>query len=161
MGSFVSHLECSLTGETYPAREARGLSPAGGPLLVRYDLAAAGKALSRDTLDARPTDLWRWRELLPVRRTESIVSLGEIETPLIPIPMSGGANVLVKDGETTVIGGIYVRGGSTASAGLPILSKIPVLGFFFRNATELETKNELLIFVTPRILNRAAVAQNP
>ena len=70
-------------------------------------------------------------------------------------------NVLVKDGETTVIGGIYVRGASTAQAGLPILSKIPVLGFFFRNSAELETKNELLIFVTPRILNRSAVAQNP
>ena len=70
-------------------------------------------------------------------------------------------NVLVKDGETTVIGGIYVRGGANSQAGLPILSKIPVLGFFFRNSTELETKNELLIFVTPRILNRNAVAQNP
>jgi type IV pilus assembly protein PilQ len=54
-----------------------------------------------------------------------------------------------------------VRGGSQAQAGLPILSKIPVIGFFFRNSTELETKNELLIFVTPRILNRSAVAQNP
>ncbi len=70
-------------------------------------------------------------------------------------------NVLVKDGETTVIGGIYVRGGANSQSGLPILSKIPVLGFFFRNSTELETKNELLIFVTPRILNRSAVAQNP
>lgn len=70
-------------------------------------------------------------------------------------------NVLVKDGETTVLGGIYVRASSTNSSGLPILSKIPVLGFFFRNARELETKNELLVFVTPRILNRATVAQNP
>ena len=70
-------------------------------------------------------------------------------------------NVLVKDGETTVIGGIYVRGGSNSQSGLPILSKIPVLGFFFRSSSELETKNELLIFVTPRILNRNAVAQNP
>lgn len=70
-------------------------------------------------------------------------------------------NVLVKDGETTVIGGIYVRTGSSNQNGLPILSKIPVLGFFFRNYRELETKNELLIFITPRILNRAAVAQNP
>lgn len=70
-------------------------------------------------------------------------------------------NVLVKDGETTVIGGIYVRSGSTNMSGLPILSKIPVLGFFFRNNRELETKNELLIFITPRILNRATVAQNP
>jgi type IV pilus assembly protein PilQ len=70
-------------------------------------------------------------------------------------------NVLVKDGETTVIGGIYVRSGSSNQAGLPVLSKIPVLGFFFRNYRELETKNELLIFITPRILNRSAVAQNP
>jgi len=70
-------------------------------------------------------------------------------------------NVLVRDGETTVLGGIYVRASSTNSSGLPILSKIPVLGFFFRNARELETKNELLVFVTPRILNRATVAQNP
>jgi type IV pilus assembly protein PilQ len=69
-------------------------------------------------------------------------------------------NVLVKDGETTVIGGIYVRFGSSSEAGLPFLSKIPVLGFFFRNFRETENKNELLIFITPRILNRSAVAQN-
>ncbi len=70
-------------------------------------------------------------------------------------------NVLVKDGETTVIGGIYVRTGSWSQSGLPLLSKIPVLGFFFRNSRELDTKNELLIFITPRILNRQPVAQNP
>ncbi len=69
-------------------------------------------------------------------------------------------NVLVKDGDTTVIGGIYVRIGSTNQAGLPVLSKIPVLGFFFRNFRELETKSEMLIFITPRILNRQSVAQN-
>lgn len=69
-------------------------------------------------------------------------------------------NVLVKDGETTVIGGIYVRSGSSTESGLPILSKIPVLGFLFRNHRESETKNELLIFITPRILNRATVAQS-
>jgi type IV pilus assembly protein PilQ len=70
-------------------------------------------------------------------------------------------SVLVKDGDTTVIGGIYVRAGSNSSNGLPILSKIPVIGFFFRNSKEAEQKTELLIFVTPRILNRATVAQNP
>lgn len=69
-------------------------------------------------------------------------------------------NVLVKDGETTVIGGIYVRSGSSTQSGLPILSKIPVIGFFFRNHRESETKNEMLIFITPRILNRTSVAQS-
>ena len=93
--TFVTHLECSMTGEHYPADTLHNLSKVGRPLLVRYDLSAVGEALSRDTLSARDTDLWRWRELLPVRRAENIVSLGEIETPLIPVPKSGGERVLM------------------------------------------------------------------
>ncbi|MBX9899016.1 MAG: threonine synthase [Qipengyuania sp.] len=108
--TFVTHLECSLTGERYEADRLHGLSAAGKPLLVRYDLAAAGKALARDRLDARPTDLWRWRELLPVRRTASIVGLGESETPLIPIPASGAPNVLVKDEGRLPTGSFKARG---------------------------------------------------
>lgn len=108
--TFVTHLECSLTGETYEADQLHGLSAAGRPLLVRYDLDAAGAVLSRDALEARPTDLWRWRELLPVRRTASIVSLGEIETPLVPIPRAGGANVLVKDEGRLPTGSFKARG---------------------------------------------------
>ena len=108
--TFVTHLECSLTGEHYAADQLYNLSRAGRPLLVRYDLAAAGAVLSRDALDARPTDLWRWRELLPVRRTESIVSLGEIETPLVPITRSGGRNVLVKDEGRLPTGSFKARG---------------------------------------------------
>lgn len=108
--TFVTHLECSLTGETYAADQLHGLSAAGRPLLVRYDLAAAGAALFRDALSARTTDLWRWRELLPVRRTENIVSLGEIETPLVPIPRSGGTNVLVKDEGRLPTGSFKARG---------------------------------------------------
>ena len=108
--TFVTHLECSLTGERYEAGRLHGLSSAGRPLLVRYDLTAAGQALSRDTLEARPTDLWRWRELLPVRETANIVSLGEIETPLVPVPRSGGANVLVKDEGRLPTGSFKARG---------------------------------------------------
>ena len=108
--SFVTHLECSLTGERYEADRLHGLSAAGRPLLVRYDLPAAGSALSREDLAARPTDMWRWRELLPVRGTENIVSLGEIETPLIPVPKSGGTNVLVKDEGRLPTGSFKARG---------------------------------------------------
>jgi type IV pilus assembly protein PilQ len=69
--------------------------------------------------------------------------------------------VLVKDGDTTVIGGIYVRRGSTSMAGVPFLSKIPVLGFFFRSDRDQEARQELLIFITPRIINRQqAIGQN-
>jgi len=108
--SFVTHLECSLTGEHYAADTLHNLSRAGRPLLVRYDLDAVGKALSRDSLAARQTDLWRWRELLPVRRTDSIVSLGEIETPLVAIPRSGGRHVLVKDEGRLPTGSFKARG---------------------------------------------------
>ncbi|WP_426261332.1 threonine synthase [Sphingomonas sp. DC1100-1] len=109
--TFVTHLECSLTGERYEADQLHGLSRAGRPLLVRYDLDGVRAALAKDALIARPTDLWRWRELLPVRRTENIVSLGEIETPLIPLVKSGGGgNVLVKDEGRLPTGSFKARG---------------------------------------------------
>ena len=108
--TFVTHLECSLTGERYEADTLHNLSRAGRPLLVRYDLGAVGRALTKDVLAARDTDLWRWRELLPVRETRNVVSLGEIETPLVPIPRSGGANVLVKDEGRLPTGSFKARG---------------------------------------------------
>ncbi|KQT31227.1 threonine synthase [Sphingomonas sp. Leaf412] len=108
--TFVTHLECSLTGERYAADTLHNLSRAGRPLLVRYDLDALGRAVSRDDIASRATDLWRWRELLPVRHTRNVVSLGEIETPLVPIPGSGGANVLVKDEGRLPTGSFKARG---------------------------------------------------
>ena len=108
--TFVTHLECSMTGERYEADVLHGLSKAGFPLLVRYDLQAVGRAISRDQVAARETDLWRWRELLPVRRLDNVVSLGEIETPLVTLPRSGGANVIVKDEGRLPTGSFKARG---------------------------------------------------
>ena len=68
--------------------------------------------------------------------------------------------VLVKDGDTTVIGGIYVKRTSNSSASVPFFGRIPVLGWFFRNATDSESRTELLIFISPRIINRQTIAQN-
>jgi threonine synthase len=108
--TYVTHLECSATGEQYPADTLLQLSRAGKPLLVRYDLERMAREWTRDAAEARPADLWRWRELLPVRRADDIVSLGEIETPLIPIPRSGGAKVLVKDEGRLPTGSFKARG---------------------------------------------------
>ena len=109
--TFVTHLECSLTGERYEADRLHGLSRAGRPLLVRYDLAGVQASLSREALTARPTDLWRWRELLPVRRTDDIVSLGEIETPLVPLRRCvDGPDVWVKDEGRLPTGSFKARG---------------------------------------------------
>ncbi len=112
--TFVTHLECSETGEKYPADEVHNLSRAGKPLLVRYDLAGVKKALSRDTLASRPPDLWRYRELLPVRRVADIVSLGEAMTPVLPLPKLaaklGAGELLVKDEGRLPTGSFKARG---------------------------------------------------
>ncbi|CAN5720107.1 threonine synthase [soil metagenome] len=108
--TFVTHLECSMTGERYEADQLHGLSRVGRPLLVRYERDTLRAMIPRAMIAARPTDLWRWRELLPVRATKDVVSLGEIETPLVPIPRSGGPNVLVKDEGRLPTGSFKARG---------------------------------------------------
>jgi len=109
--TFVTHLECSLTGERYPADTLHGLSRAGKPLLVRYDLDAVRRALPRAALDARPQTLWRYRELLPVRHAENVVSLGEVVTPLIGLPrLAKQGELLVKDEGRLPTGSFKARG---------------------------------------------------
>lgn len=58
----------------------------------------------------------------------------------------------VRDGETAVIGGIYERSENDGESGLPGLRNIPLLGWLFKKSTKSDTKTELLIFITPRIL---------
>ena len=97
--TFVTHLERSYTGETYEADRIHGLSREGKPLLVRYDLAALGAGLDRETLSARSGGLWKYLELLPVRHEENIISLGEELTPLVDLPdfQAGSGRLMVKD----------------------------------------------------------------
>jgi type IV pilus assembly protein PilQ len=59
---------------------------------------------------------------------------------------------LVKDGQTLVIGGIYVISKSDRTSGVPFFNKIPLLGAAFRNVETRDQRNELLIFVTPRVV---------
>jgi threonine synthase len=112
--TFVTHLECAATGERYAADEVHNLSRAGKPLLVRYDLGGVKKALNKDALASRPPDLWRYRELLPVRRVSDIVSLGEAVTPLLPLPKIAaklrGGEILVKDEGRLPTGSFKARG---------------------------------------------------
>jgi len=59
---------------------------------------------------------------------------------------------LVKDGQTLVIGGIYVVRSSDRQSRVPYLHKIPILGAAFRNTGTREVRQELLVFVTPRVV---------
>jgi threonine synthase len=116
--NFVTHLECSLTGERYPANRLQTLSTAGRPLLVRYDLDGVGRALPKAALADRPPSLWRYRELLPVRRADDVISLGEVMTPLVPLPrLAGkGGELLVKDEGRLPTGSFKARGLALAVA---------------------------------------------
>jgi len=60
--------------------------------------------------------------------------------------------VLVRDGATTVIGGIYQSNEQTTQSSTPFLGKLPILGYLFRNRFVSSTNNELLLFITPRIV---------
>jgi threonine synthase len=112
--SFVTHLECAYTGERHNADEVHNLSRAGKPLLVRYDLTAVRKTLGKELLASRPPDLWRYRELLPVRRASDIVSLGETVTPIVPLAKTaaklGAGAILVKDEGRLPTGSFKARG---------------------------------------------------
>ena len=105
----VTHLECSLTGERYEPGQVHGLSSAGKPLLVRYDLDKARETLTREDVALRERTMWKWRELLPLPDGVEPVSLGEPETPIIPLP-GLGANLLVKDEGRLPTGSFKARG---------------------------------------------------
>ena len=112
--TFVTHLECSYTGKTYPADQLHGLSEAGKPLLVRYDLDALSKAINKEDLIGRLPELWRYREFLPVRRSENVVRLGELMTPLLPANKLqqeyGCGEILIKDEGRLPTGSFKARG---------------------------------------------------
>lgn len=112
--TFVTHLECAYTGERVKADTLQNLSAAGKPLLVKYDLDGVKNALSKEALARRPADLWRYRELLPVRKVADIVSLGEVMTPLIRLPRLskslGSGEIIVKDEGRLPTGSFKARG---------------------------------------------------
>ena len=111
---YVTHLECSLTGERYPAGEPHNLSKAGKPLLVRYDFERARQTLTRESLAQREPGMWKWSELLPLPQGVEPVSLGERETPLIPLAKTaaeaGASSLLVKDEGRLPTGSFKARG---------------------------------------------------
>lgn len=63
-------------------------------------------------------------------------------------------NLLVQDGHTAVIGGIYTRNTGHGLDQIPVFGDIPILGVLFQHHTQRDARNELLIFLTPRIVNR-------
>jgi type IV pilus assembly protein PilQ len=82
----------------------------------------------------------------------SLVATGIGSAPAINTK-EAKTKLLVMDGETTVIGGIFVESENFGESGIPFLRKIPILGRLFRSNSQSSTRSELLIFITPRIVN--------
>jgi len=118
MNKFITHLECSLTQETYPKDTVLELSNAGRPLLVKYDLEALSDILTKEEFKDSPLPgFWRYYPLLPISNQESIISLGETITPLINISNEyKNLNVLIKDEGRLPTGSFKARGLALAVA---------------------------------------------
>jgi threonine synthase len=115
----ITHLECALCGLRHEAQRLHNLCrECGKPLLVRYDLGRAQKSLSRASLSARRPDLWRYREVLPVRDDANIVSLGEGLTPLLTATRLGEKvgirDLFIKDESQNPTQSFKARGMTTA-----------------------------------------------
>ena len=84
---FVSHVECTVCGHRHEAGDVLTVCVACGQMLaVRYDLARAAGAVTKDELRPRPPGMYRFRELLPLAADEAPVTLGEGGTPLLALP---------------------------------------------------------------------------
>ncbi|HYX40279.1 MAG TPA: threonine synthase, partial [Pyrinomonadaceae bacterium] len=115
----VTHLECAACGLKHEAQRLHNLCRAcGKPLLVRYDLERAAVSLTKENLVGRRSDLWRYREVLPVERDENIVALGEGFTPLLHAERLGAQvglkELYIKDEGQNPTQSFKARGMATA-----------------------------------------------
>jgi type IV pilus assembly protein PilQ len=60
----------------------------------------------------------------------------------------------VADGDTTVLGGVFSTEEGVSRNSTPGLSKLPLLGYLFKNATTTQSRNELLVFITPHVITK-------
>ncbi|MBA2734476.1 MAG: threonine synthase [Acidobacteria bacterium] len=115
----LTHLECGACGLSHEARRLHNLcSQCGKPLLARYDLQRAAETLTKESLAGRATDLWRYREVLPVEHDENVVSLGEGWTPLLSVARLaaevGLSELLIKDESQNPTQSFKARGMAVA-----------------------------------------------
>jgi threonine synthase len=127
--SYLSDLSCPRCGTRYPAGVLQGVCTCGSPLLARYDLQRLAAESARTAFAGREASLWRYHELLPVSREESIVSLGEGMTPLVALPRLGTRlgvpRLLMKDEGVIPTGSFKARG---AAVGVSRAAELGVAG---------------------------------
>jgi type IV pilus assembly protein PilQ len=113
---------------------------------ANLELTVTPQITSRD-----PKDIGK-QIMMKVRATRNAV--GARSNPAGPSidRREATTQVLIRDGETMVVGGVFIDSQNNSVAGIPYLSRVPVLGWLFKQKTESVSKQELLIFLTPSIV---------
>ncbi|GMR10006.1 MAG: threonine synthase [Anaerolineae bacterium] len=117
--STLTGLQCPECGEEFEADVVQTVCEScDSPLLARYDLAQTARALQRERVSGRPAGLWRWAELLPVRDPGKRYTLGEGDSPLLPLRRIGERlglkRLYVKDEGVNPTGTFKARGMAVA-----------------------------------------------
>lgn len=117
--SNVTHLECSACGTRHEADTLQNVcTSCGKPLFARYDLQHASRTLTRESMSGRRADMWRYREVMPVRSDKNIVTLGEGWTPLLAADRLGSSlgftDLRIKDESLNPTQSFKARGMSAA-----------------------------------------------
>ncbi|HJP72494.1 MAG TPA: pyridoxal-phosphate dependent enzyme, partial [Candidatus Limnocylindria bacterium] len=115
--SYLSHLECTACGDRFEADALHRTCPSCGKVLfARYDLDALRGEMPSPAFDGRSRDLWRYRELLPIRDDRFALSLGEGGTPMVAAPRAAErvglsrGQLLIKDEGANPTGSFKARG---------------------------------------------------
>lgn len=93
-------------------------------------------------------------ELNVTKNEPDFVNTGARGDPTI-LRKEARTTLLVADGETSVLGGIYTRNAGLSYSKVPFFGDLPVLGWFFKNRSETDQRTEVLVFITPKITNKA------
>jgi threonine synthase len=117
--SYIKNLSCSSCGKLYGIDQIQTYCPdCKAPLMANYDLISLKRKLDRDSVSRRPKGMWRWSELLPVSDPDNIISLGEGDTPLLPLNHLGKelglTNLFLKEEGLNPTGSFKARGLSSA-----------------------------------------------
>jgi type IV pilus assembly protein PilQ len=99
-------------------------------------------------------------ELNVTKNEPDFVNTGARGDPTI-LRKEARTTLLVNDGETSVLGGIYTRNAGLAYSKVPFFGDLPVLGWFFKNRKENDSRTEVLVFITPKITNKAFLRCQP
>jgi len=128
--------------QPYPERDESGLTT-----VAFIDILLELKVTPHITADDRVS------MIIDIKKEDSLgnVNIGGSEVPIVSTN-TANTTLLVDDGDTIVIGGIFKTTRSENTIGFPVLSKIPVLGWLFKSQTKTTIDRELIIFITPRIV---------